>query len=52
MDFMNSLDYLEILKMFYLSVFYLGNLIKNLIDKEWFWKLCDNSVFLMIIMFL
>ena len=37
MDFMNSLDYLEILKMFYLTVFYLGNLIENLIDKEWFW---------------
>ena len=50
MDFMNSLDYLEILKMFYLSVFYLRNFIENLIDKEWFWKLCDNFVFVMIIM--
>ena len=50
MDFMNSLDYLEILKMFSLSVFYLGNLIENLIDKEWFWKLWDNSVFMTIIM--
>jgi hypothetical protein len=50
MDFMNSLDYVEILKMFYLSIFYLGNLIENLIDKEWFWKLCDDSVFVTIIM--
>ena len=46
---MHLFDYLEPLKMIYLGVFYLGNLIETLINKKWF-GLCENSVFVTIIM--
>ena len=34
-DFMDLLNYLKDLKMVYLDLWYLGKLIKNLLDKKW-----------------
>ena len=40
-DFMDLFYCLKDLKMLYLDLWYLGNLIQNLLDKEWVWRLWE-----------
>ena len=48
MDFMDLLHYLQILKMFYLSLYYFGKFMQNIYDKKWFWVLWEYCGYLVI----